>query len=406
LEFTESFIFVAGLLLALSVLAGTISKRSSVPILLIFLGIGIFFGEDGPGNISFDNVNLAYLVCSTALAIILFDGGLHTPMRQFKIAVRPALSLATIGVVITALLVAGALHLLLGLNLLAALLIGATVASTDAAAVFMLLSQQNVRLRKRLVATLETESGLNDPMAVFLTIGVVTFMMATGDMAAAWPSLLMVFVTQIGIGMAVGFGGGHLMNFFLQRLHFLPSGLYPILGIAGALMVFGGASLLEGSGFLAAYIAGLIVGSHQYKAKRLMADFMDGMAWLSQMVMLLILGLLVTPSQMLPDVMTALVAVCVLIFFARPVAVFISLSASRLTVREKAFVGWVGLRGAVPIYLALIPSLMNVPHGGIYFNVVFAIVLFSLILQGWTILPAARLLGLERPESYKSDTNT
>lgn len=396
MEFADKFIFIGGLLLALSILAGTLSNRGSVPILLVFLGIGVLFGEEGPGRIAFDNTQMSYLVCSAALAIILFDGGLHTQYRQFRIGIRPAFSLATLGVAITALLVALPLHFLMKLDFLPALLIGATVASTDAAAVFMLLHQQNIRIRPRLTATLETESGLNDPMAVFLTIGVLQLMAAqAGD--AGGLSVLMLFFKQMGIGLAVGLGGGKLMNFFLRRLFFLPSGLYPILGIAGALLIFGGAAVLHGSGFLAVYLAGLLVGNRVHKARRLMSDFMDGMAWLSQMVMLLLLGLLVTPSQMVDDLPVALLAACSLMFFARPLASFISLAASRFSWQEKAFVSWVGLRGAVPIYLALIPGLMGAAEGHTYFNIAFAIVLFSLILQGWTIRPAARLLGLEKP---------
>lgn len=398
MEFAERFIFVGGLLLALSILAGTLSNRASVPILLVFLGIGILFGEDGPGNITFNNMDLSYLVCSSALAVILFDGGLHTSFRQFRVGIRPAFSLATLGVFLTAVLVSLPLYYLTDIGLLPSLLIGATVASTDAAAVFMLLHQQSIRIRPRLVAALETESGLNDPMAVFLTIGIIQLMMPqNGD--AGWPMLLLFFAKQMGIGLAVGIGGGKLMNFFLRRLFFLPSGLYPILGVAGALLVFGGADLLEGSGFLAVYVAGLIVGNRVHKARRLMSDFMDGMAWLSQMTMLIILGLLVTPSRMVADLPVALIAACALMFMARPVAVFVSLAASRMAWREKLFISWVGLRGGVPIYLALIPTLMGVPDGYTFFNVAFAIVLFSLILQGWTIRPTARMLGLQRPKT-------
>jgi cell volume regulation protein A len=393
-EFAHKFIFVGGLLLALSILAGTLSSRANSPILLAFLGMGLFFGEDGPGNISFNDTNLSYLVCSAALAIILFDGGLHTQWRQFRIGVRPALSLATLGVAITALLVALPLCLFMDAGFLSAILIGATVASTDAAAVFTLLHQHSIGIRQRLVAVLETESGLNDPMAVFLTVSVVEFMGPAGA-EPNWLSLAALFAQQMGVGLAVGLGGGKLMNVFLRRLYFLPSGLYPILGLAGALLVFGGAAVLNGSGFLAVYVAGLIVGNRVHRARRLMSDFMDGMAWLSQMVMLLILGLLVTPGDMAPDLPIAALAAVSLIFFARPVAVFTSLALSRLSWREKVFVSWVGLRGAVPIYLALIPALSGNPDGSVYFNVAFAIVLMSLILQGWTIRPVARLCGLE-----------
>lgn len=391
MEFIDKFIFVCGLILALSVLAGLLSKRSSVPILLIFLGVGMLFGEEGPGNIQFDNMGLSYLVCSIGLAVILFDGGLHTSMRQFKVGLRPAVSLATIGVLLTALGVAVVLWWMLKINFLAALLIGATVASTDAAAVFMLLHQQNIKLRKRLVATLEAESGLNDPMAIFLTISVIQLMVGDAQSGAVWMAVF--FVQQMALGVIAGYVGGLFMGLALRRLE-LPAGLEPILGLSGALVIFGGTAMLGGSGFMAVYIAGLVVAAKTPEVRGELSGFMDGMAWLAQIVMLLILGLLVTPSKMLADLPLAMMAALVLIFFARPLAVFISLSRSRLNVREKAFVSWVGLRGAVPIFLALIPTLMGVDDGYIYFNVAFAIVVLSLVLQGWTIRPAAKLLGL------------
>jgi cell volume regulation protein A len=401
MEFTEKFMFVGGLLLCLSIFAGMVSSRASIPILLIFLGVGVLFGESGPGHIVFNNFELSYVVCSTALVIILFDGGLHTSMRQFRIGVRPAASLATLGVLLTALLISAPLMLLLGFPFLPAFLVGATVASTDAAAVFMMLHHQKIKLRPRLISILETESGLNDPMAVLLTIGIAEFL--RGDADAGILSFLEFFLLQMGIGAAVGYGGGKLMSFLLRNL-ILPSGLYPILGVAGALMIFGGSGLLHGSGFLAVYLSGLIVGNRAHKAKRVMSDFMDGTAWLSQMVMLLLLGLLVSPAQMAPDIPAALIAAVTLIFFARPAAVFISLAASRLSWREKAFISWVGLRGAVPIYLALVPSLVGVDGAALYFNAAFAIVIFSLILQGWTIRPAAVLLGLEGGAEAEPET--
>jgi potassium/hydrogen antiporter len=393
LEFFDKFIFFSGLILIISVLAGTLSKRGSVPILLIFLGIGMMFGEDGPGNIVFENIGLSYLVCSIALAVILFDGGMNTSMRLFRIGIRPALSLATLGVMMTALILAVILWAIFGIAFLPALLIGTTVASTDAAAVFMLLHQQHIKLRKRLVAALETESGLNDPMAVFLTIGVVHLVIATPGQDAA--SLMSFFAQQMLIGAFVGVAGGYILAQAMNRFS-ISIGLEPIFAIAGALTIFGGAAVLHGSGFMAVYIAGLVLGHFLKILKTEVSTFLDSMAWLAQIVMLLLLGLLVTPSKMLGDLPLALVAAFVLIFIARPLAVFASLYFSRFTRQEKLFVSWVGLRGAVPIYLALIPALMGVEGAGVYFNVAFAIVLFSLIVQGWTIRPVAKYLGLQR----------
>lgn len=393
MEFFDRFIFISGLILVLSVFAGAWSKRGSVPILLIFLGIGMLFGEDGPGNIAFNNMGLSYLVCSITLALILFVGGYNTTLRQFKIGVRSALSLATVGVVITAGLLAVVLWYLFGIDFLSALLVGTTVASTDAAAVFMLLHQQKIKLRPRLIATLETESGLNDPMAVFLTISVVTLM--TGDASHGIAYLSLFFFQQMILGALVGVSGGYVLSYGMNNVG-LPKGLDSVFGIAAALMIFGGAALMHGSGFLAVYLAGLILGSKVKSSRVELSAFLDSIAWLSQIIMLLLLGLLVTPSKLLLDFPLVLVAAVFLLFVARPVAVFVSLHFSRFTTKEKFFVSWVGLRGAVPLYLALIPALKGVENGSVYFNVAFAIVVLSLVVQGWTIRPMAKYLGLNR----------
>lgn len=393
MESIDQFVFFTGLILTLSVIAGAISNRGSIPILLIFLGIGMLFGEDGPGNIAFYNKELSYLVCSISLAIILFDGGLNTSMRQFKVGVKPAISLATLGVFLTAFIVALPLYLFVDLDFLPALLIGATVASTDAAAVFMLLHQQKIKLRQRVISTLETESGLNDPMAVLLTIGVAHLII--GDTDGDLLSLSMHFIQHMGIGIMAGWAGGHGMG-YIMRHDYIPDGLKHIFGVSGTLTIFGATALLSGSGFMAVYLAGLVLGNNLGREKVELSKFMDSMAWLSQIVMLLILGLLVTPSRMLEDLPLALVASFALIFIARPAAVFSSLYISRFSKQEKLFISWVGLRGAVPIYLALIPYLLGVENSQIYFNVAFAIVVCSLVLQGWTIRPVAKLLGLQR----------
>lgn len=398
MEIFDKFIFFSGLILVLSVFAGAWSKRGSVPILLIFLGIGMLCGEDGPGNISFNNMGLSYLVCSITLAFILFDGGYNTTIRQFKIGLKPAISLATGGVVITAVSLALVLKGLFGIDFLPALLIGTTVASTDAAAVFMLLQQQKIKLRQKLIATLETESGLNDPMAIFLTISVVQLML--GDASHGGLYLIAFFFQQMIVGALVGVIGGHALSYALKNM-VLPVGLDSVFGIAFVLTIFGGAAMLHGSGFLAVYLAGLIVGNNVRVSKIELSAFLDSIAWLSQIIMLLLLGLLVTPSKMLPDLPLALVAAVFLLFVARPVAVFVSLHFSRFTTNEKIFISWVGLRGAVPIYLALIPSLMGVDNGSIYFNVAFAIVVLSLIVQGWTIRPMAQSLGLTRDDAVE-----
>ena len=390
MEYFDKYVFFIGLILTISVMAGAWSNRGSAPTLLVFLAIGMLFGEDGPGNIAFNNIPLSYLVCSIALAVILFDGGYNTSLRQFKLALKPALSLATLGVLITAFVLAGFLWLF-GMPFLPALLIGTTVASTDAAAVFMVLAQQKIKLRQRIVSTLETESGLNDPMAIFLTISVVEIII--GQEKGGFFSFILFFIEQMGIGIAVGVVGGKLLSYVVKKIP-IPNGLEPILGVSAALMIFGGAALMGGSGFMAAYISGIVLGHNIKKIKTEWGRFLDSMGWLSQIIMLLILGLLVTPSKMIDDFSIALISAIVLIFIARPLAVFASLHFSKFSRQEKIFISWVGLRGAVPIYLALIPALRGVEDSYTFFNVAFVIVLLSLIIQGWTIRPLAQYLGL------------
>lgn len=390
MEFTNQFIFFCGLLLCLSILAGAVSNRTGTPLLLAFLAVGILFGEDGPGGIVFNDMQLSYSVCSFALAIILFGGGIHTPLRNFRHVLRPAFSLATLGVLITAGITGVCIWYFFDVDLLHALLFGSIVASTDAAAVFLLLRQRGVKLKPALTDTLEVESGVNDPMAIFLTLTLVDMILAeNGD--HTWVDVTAGFVRQIGIGAAFGYAGGKLLCWAFDRID-LDSGLYPIFAFAGGLFIFGAASLLDGSGFLAAYSAGLILGNHDYKAKHLVQQFMDGLAWLAQLGMLLVLGLLVTPTKLIADIPIGMMIAALLVFVARPCAVFASLAFEKFGWREKLFISWVGLRGAIPIYLAIIPVMMGLE--GDYFNIAFIVVLCSLFLQGWTIRPAARLLNV------------
>lgn len=389
MEFANNFIFFGGLLLGLSIFAGTLSSRIGAPLLLVYLLIGVLFGEDGPGGIVYNDMQLSYTICSLALALILFDGGVRTSIHRFRMVWRPALSLATIGVVITAAVTGFCLHYFLSMSLAESLLIGATVASTDAAAVFLLLHQRNILLDRRVTSTLEVESGFNDPTAVLLTLACVHILLA--DSSAHWLELVGTFFKQMGIGVAVGYTGGIGLARIMNKLE-LVSGVYPIFAVAGALLIFGGTNLLDGSGFMAVYLAGLMLGNSKIQFKGTVQQFVDGMAWLSQMTMLLILGLLVTPTKLLEDLPLSLTVASVLILLARPAAVVVSLLFSRYHWREVAFISWVGLRGAIPIYLAIIPSLLGVPNGYHYFNVAFTVVIISLVLQGWTVGIAAKVL--------------
>jgi potassium/hydrogen antiporter len=390
----DHLILLGAFLLLLSIFVGLVSSRIGAPLLLAFLGLGMFFGEDGPGGIFFDNYFAAYVIGSIALAIILFDGGLRTDFANFREAAWPALLLASVGVVLTAALTGVAAHWLLQLGWIESFLIGAVVGSTDAAAVFFLLHLHGLDVKPRVRSVLEVESGLNDPMAVFLTVGCVELLLADGG-ELSW-DVLLDFTNEIAGGAAVGLVAGFVLVWLINRLD-LAAGLYPVLAMAFALFTFGGAQALGASGFLAVYLAGLIVGNRRHRATQLIARFHDGLAWLAQMVMFVMLGLLVTPSDLLPTLIPSVLIAAFLVVIARPVAVVSCLLPFRFAWNEHAFIAWVGLRGAVAIFLGTIPVLAGTEHASIYFEVAFAVVLVSLIVQGWTLARAARLLDVELP---------
>jgi potassium/hydrogen antiporter len=393
-ELGNHLILLGAFLLLLSIFVGLVSSRIGAPLLLAFLALGMFFGEDGPGAIYFDNYFAAYVIGSIALAIILFDGGLRTDLGNFRIAAWPALLLATVGVVVTAALTGVAAQWLLGLGWIESFLIGAVVGSTDAAAVFFLLHLHGLDIKPRVRSVLEVESGLNDPMAVFLTVGCVELLLA--DVAEPTWGLALDFANQIAGGAAIGLAAGFALVWLINRLE-LAAGLYPILAMAFALFTFGGAQTLGASGFLAVYLAGLIVGNRRHRAAQLIDRFHDGLAWLAQMVMFVMLGLLVTPSDLLPTLFPSVLIAAFLVVVARPVAVVLCLLPFRFPWNEHAFIAWVGLRGAVAIFLGTIPVLAGIENASIYFQVAFAVVLVSLIVQGWTLASAARLLDVELP---------
>jgi cell volume regulation protein A len=395
-EFWNAAILVGALLLLVSIVASDISSRMGAPLLLVFLGLGMLAGEDGPGGIRFDDFETAYVIGTLALAVIIFDGGMRTRRETFRVALWPALSLATAGVVVTAGLVGLFAAWALGLHWLEGMLLGAIVGSTDAAAVFALLRTQGANVQERVGSTLEMESGSNDPMAIFLTVALLE-LIAAGRTELDL-SVLTAFLMQFGIGAALGLGGGRLLVWLINRLRLI-TGLYPLLAIAGGLLIFSVTAQLGGSGFLAIYLAGLVLGNSRLQAAQNILRVHDGLAWLSQITMFLILGLLITPSQLAGVALPALGIAAFLMGVARPVAVFLGLLPFRFPWREQLYIGWVGLRGAVPIVLALFPIMYGVEDARLYFNVAFFIVLVSLLLQGWTIAPVARLLRLEVPPS-------
>ncbi|WP_206613529.1 potassium/proton antiporter [Parahaliea mediterranea] len=372
-----------------------LSQRLGAPSLLLFLLVGMLAGEDGPGGIHFDDIGTAFLVGNIALAIILLDGGLRTHVSSFRVGLKPALSLATLGVALTSGIVGMAAAWILDWPLLNGLLLGAIVGSTDAAAVFGLLHGAGLELKQRSGATLEIESGTNDPMAIFLTVSLLGLLGSAGS-GNIGLELLVEFLRQMGFGGLAGLAGGWLLLKLLNWLH-LPRVLYPLLAVSFGLCVFGLTNLAGGSGFLAIYLIGLLLGNRPLNYLHDIRWLLDGLAWLSQIGMFLLLGLLVTPSSLLGVALPALVIAAVLMLVARPLAVFACLVPFRFPLKEQVFISWVGLKGAVPIILALFPYLSGLPHSDTYFQITFFVVLLSLCFQGWTIAPLARRLALDVP---------
>lgn len=390
---------IAILLGAVLVMAGILSSllalRFGAPLLLVFLFVGIAAGEAGPGGIRFDDVRTTYLVGSVALALILFDGGLKTRFQSIRAVLAPSTALATIGVLVTALITAPVAKYALDIGWTEALLVGAVVASTDAAAVFLLVHAQGLRLRPRVGATLEVESGTNDPFAIFLTLMLVEFL-SIGQNSAAHVALQ--FVRETVLGVVFGLVGGWLVVVGLNRVA-LPQGLHAPFVTTAALVIFGLAQMSHASGFLAVYLAGMMIGNRPTRAHNSVVAFLDAATWLAQIVMFVLLGLLVSPERTLSTMLPAIAVAAMLMLVARPVAVFLCLAPFRFNWREKTFVAWVGLRGAVAIFLASIPLLVGLPGAHIYFDVAFVVVIVSLLFQGWTLAFAARKLHVALPRA-------
>ncbi len=385
---------IGALMLVISIVLSPLSSRVGMPVLLIFLGVGMMMGEDGPGGIQFDNFELAFLIANLALGVILLDGGMRTRAETFRVGLRPALVLATLGVFMTAAGAAVVARWVFDLEWLTALLIGAIISSTDAAAVFSLLQGRGLHLNERVSATLEIESGSNDPMAIFLTLMLVTLIGNSGD-SPTWSALIML-IKQFGIGSVAGILGGYLVVELANRIRLTPS-LYPLLVAAGGIAVFSATNALGGSGFLAIYLTGVIIGNRHVRMMPMILQVHDGLAWLAQLCLFLMLGLLVTPSDLLPLLGGGLILALALIFVIRPLTVLLTLWPFAFNRRELGFISWVGLRGAVPIVLALFPIIADLPEAQLVFHAAFFIVLVSLVVQGTTMAPLARKLRLEIP---------
>lgn len=397
--FVDQLIMLGAVLILLGILSSKLSTRLGLPMLVLFLLVGMLAGEDGLGRIAFDSPQSAHALGTIALALILFDGGLQTPVASIKQVWKPASLLATLGVFVTAVVTGVAASYILNISILEGLLLGAIVGSTDAAAVFSLLRNAGINLNSRLKSTLEIESASNDPMAIFLTVGLLEILV---NGLKPGIGLLQLFIMQMGLGAAVGLAVGYGVVKVINRIHLQASGLYPVMVTASGLLAFGVAANIGGSGFLAVFICGVMVGNARFVFQRTTFLFHDGLAWLSQITMFVMLGLLITPSSLIEVWWQGLLIAAVLVFLARPLAVLPVLAGFGFNRREMTLVSWVGLRGSVPIILAIFPLMFGLASAELIFNVVFFVVLISATLQGSTLPWIARKLRLIEPLPAKA----
>jgi len=389
----ESLFIIFSALIILSILTIKLSTRFGIPSLVLFLLIGMLAGSDGPGGLYFDNPALVQTLGVIALVFILFSGGLDTEWEGVRPVIWSGLSLSTIAVFLTALSVGWFVSVVQGLSFLEGLLLGAIVSSTDAAAVFMVLRGRNAKLPKKLANLLELESGSNDPMGVVLTLAIIQLLT---NPATSLGELLWFFVVQMTVGAVLGVAMGELIRWTLNTLKLELAGIYPVLSVAFALLTYGLTAELRGSGFLAVYLAGLFLRRRPVVHKRSLLQFHDGLAWLMQIAMFLILGLQVFPARLLPIAGVGLLVALFLIFVARPLSVHVALLFSNVSFPEQMLVAWVGLRGAVPIVLATFPVLAGIQQADTIFHLVFFIALTSVLVQGPPIPWITRRLQLDR----------
>jgi potassium/hydrogen antiporter len=394
---------ITGALLIAGVLSSRLSARSGVPLIVLFVAVGLLAGEEGPLGIEFNDAVLASGISVGLLALILFDGGLGTPVRHIRRVAGPAILLATLGVVTSAVIIGAAAVLLLGFSWIEGLLLGSILGSTDAAAVFSAFRGRGWTLPERLRATLEVESGLNDPIAIFLVLTLTGIL--AGQAPPSWWSISTTFLIQMAIGLAIGAGLGWLSSVTMRRLHLDVAGLYLVFSLATGLTAFGGAQVLHGSGFIAVYAAGVMIGHARLPFERGIRRFHDGLAWIAQVGVFVLLGLLAFPSRLIAAAPMGLAIAAVLVFLARPISVWITTLFFRYDWRDRVIIACGGFRGAVPVILATIPLAAGLPGSGSIFDITFFAALVSVLLQSTILAPLARALGKAEPESHESSVS-
>lgn len=391
----EIFLLATAALLLICVFSSKAAGKLGIPTLVVFLGVGILAGSEGFGGIHFDNAAAAQSLGVVALAYILFAGGLDTNWKEVKPIIKSGVSLATLGVFLTCILVGLFNYYFLHFSLLEGMLIGAIISSTDAGAVFTVLRSKSIHLKGNLKPLLEFESGSNDPMAVFLTTTVLSLMQTPESSGLSFISLL---VSQMIIGFSIGYGFGRLSTFVFNRIKLEFEGLYTVLSLAIVLLIYTITQAFKGNGFLAVYVAGVVLGNSKFVHKNSIIILHDGVSWLMQSSLFLTLGLLSYPSQLFEVSSTGIVLAAFLMFMARPLSVFISLAFSKVTFKEKILISWVGLRGSVPVVMATYPLVAGIGQAQLIFNIVFFVALASLVLQGSFIPFVARVLNIEERE--------
>jgi len=397
----EQLLALTAVLIFVSVVSSKISDKFAVPVLLIFLAVGMLAGSEGIGGIVFNDTRIAKSIGVIALIFIIFSGGFDTDWKDTKPVLWQGILLSTAGVFITAVITGFCAVCVLGFSVLEGMLLGSIVSSTDAAAVFSILRSRNISLKPPLKALLEFESGSNDPMAVFLTLGIIGIMTSSTEISTS--TLIPRFILDMGAGALIGYAMARFSIFFINFLKLEYEGLYPVIMISLVLLTYSAAVIMRGNGFLAVYIAGLMLGKSDIPNKRMIMRFHDGIAWLMQNVMFVTLGLLVFPSRLIPLAGVGMALTVVLMFVARPVSVFLSLLPFKLGMRVKTMVAWTGLRGSVPIILATFPLMANIPHSSMMFDIVFFVVIASVLIQGMSIPFVSKILKVKAPFSRRTN---